>query len=113
MKRINILDCTLRDGGYINGWAFGRDAVLHIAQGLYAANLDMIEVGYLNKDVDDENKSIFRTIRAASEVLPKKNEKRCINIQSTDTISSKAWICLKELQKLPSNIRNDLMAADI
>lgn len=84
MKRINILDCTLRDGGYINGWAFGRDAVLHIAQGLYAANLDMIEVGYLNKDVDDENKSIFRTIRAASEVLPQKNEKGCIYLAMAD-----------------------------
>ena len=24
-KSINVLDCTLRDGGYCNEWYFGKD----------------------------------------------------------------------------------------
>lgn len=84
MKRINILDCTLRDGGYINGWSFGKDVVLNLAQGLYDANMDMIEVGYLNKDADDENKSIFRTIADASAVMPKNNDRGCIYLAMAD-----------------------------
>lgn len=27
MSNIKILDCTLRDGGYVNNWHFGRKAI--------------------------------------------------------------------------------------
>ena len=27
VKGINILDCTLRDGGYINNWEFGLENI--------------------------------------------------------------------------------------
>ena len=25
MKQVKLLDCTLRDGGYVNDWEFGHD----------------------------------------------------------------------------------------
>ena len=28
MNRISLLDCTLRDGGYINDWDFGHDELI-------------------------------------------------------------------------------------
>lgn len=28
MKNIQLLDCTLRDGGYLNDWEFGHDTLL-------------------------------------------------------------------------------------
>ena len=31
MAQIKILDCTLRDGGYINEWNFGIDKIKSIA----------------------------------------------------------------------------------
>jgi 4-hydroxy 2-oxovalerate aldolase len=67
---IKLLDCTLRDGGYITNWFFGRENIIRIAEDLTKANFDLIEVGYLNKDVNDKDKSIFQTIEAASEVIP-------------------------------------------
>lgn len=27
MSDIKVLDCTLRDGGYINSWNFGNNAI--------------------------------------------------------------------------------------
>ncbi|WP_019613192.1 3-deoxy-manno-octulosonate cytidylyltransferase [Psychromonas ossibalaenae] len=45
-----ILDCTLRDGGYINNWQFkGRD-IRGIITSLVVANIDLIEIGYLSHE---------------------------------------------------------------
>ena len=56
---IKILDCTLRDGGYINNWEFGFDNIKQIINSLSKSNLDYIECGFL-KNIDYKNeKSIF------------------------------------------------------
>ena len=34
MNKINILDCTLRDGGYVNNWEFGRGNIEKIIKTL-------------------------------------------------------------------------------
>ncbi len=36
MDRVHVLDCTLRDGGYCNGWEFGYGNVKKIIGGLLA-----------------------------------------------------------------------------
>ena len=30
MKQVKLLDCTLRDGGYVNHWEFDHDNILTI-----------------------------------------------------------------------------------
>ena len=42
---IQLLDCTLRDGGYINEWNFGQSAIREIVFSLTQADLDYIEMG--------------------------------------------------------------------
>ena len=85
MKKIKILDCTLRDGGYINQWDFGIETINKIVKGLSKANLDFIEIGYLNKDADNNNKSIYKSIRKASEVIPKNtNSKKQLYLAMAD-----------------------------
>lgn len=32
---IQLLDCTLRDGGYLNDWDFGEDSIHYIVQQPY------------------------------------------------------------------------------
>lgn len=27
MEKVTLLDCTLRDGGYVNDWQFGEEAI--------------------------------------------------------------------------------------
>lgn len=49
MSDIKLLDCTLRDGGYINDWKFGHDNLVSIFERLVDANLDIIEIGFLDE----------------------------------------------------------------
>ena len=34
MPQIQVLDCTLRDGGYCNGWNFGENNIYKIIKSL-------------------------------------------------------------------------------
>ena len=47
MKRY-LLDCTLRDGGYVNDWAFGKDYIPYIFERQVSSGVDAIEVGFLD-----------------------------------------------------------------
>ncbi len=67
---IQILDCTLRDGGYVNDWRFGRRAILSILDKLEQANIDIIECGFLTRMVCDRECSLFHTISEIASVLP-------------------------------------------
>ena len=49
MKNINVLDCTLRDGGYINEFDFGKSNISKIIKNLNDANIDVVECGFLKK----------------------------------------------------------------
>ncbi len=48
MKSVNLLDCTLRDGGYVNDWEFGHSVITGTYKRLDAAGVDYIEVGFLD-----------------------------------------------------------------
>ncbi|MEM1125861.1 MAG: pyruvate carboxyltransferase [Bacteroidota bacterium] len=43
-----VLDVTLRDGGYLNDWAFSADAMHAVVTALEAAGADGAEVGYID-----------------------------------------------------------------
>lgn len=72
MGEIKVLDCTLRDGGYCNDWNFGFDNICKITTGLAAANVDVVECGFLtNESTHSENSSKFATMEEAAAVIPK------------------------------------------
>ena len=48
MKK-NILDCTLRDGGYVNNWAFDTHTACRIMDRLYQSGIRCIEIGIMGK----------------------------------------------------------------
>lgn len=52
MNKIQLLDCTLRDGGFVNSWEFGQYNAINIFQGLADANIEIIEIGF----IDDRSK---------------------------------------------------------
>ena len=35
MKNIKVLDCTLRDGGYVNNWNFGKSNIKNMKLLIY------------------------------------------------------------------------------
>lgn len=74
MGNISILDCTLRDGGYINDWNFGKDAIEFILKKLSSSNVEFIEVGFIKNQQFDGNKTVFPDIKSISEVIKPKKE---------------------------------------
>ena len=45
-----MLDCTIRDGGYINNWNFSDQFVMDLISILDELKYDYIELGYSYKD---------------------------------------------------------------
>ena len=58
MNKVELLDCTLRDGGYATNWTFGHNSIVNIFSRLVASGVDIIELGYLR---DFEEFNIDRT----------------------------------------------------
>ena len=78
MDRCVLLDCTLRDGGYITDWKFGADTIRSIISGLIKARIDFIECGYLNVKPYEEGSAIFNNIEQIGEYLPSERNGSCI-----------------------------------
>lgn len=67
---IKILDCTLRDGGYVNNWEFSDKNISKIVQSLRLGKVDIIEYGYLNHDKGClENSTIFTTMDVVNKFI--------------------------------------------
>ena len=54
---LKLLDCTLRDGGYVNNWDFGFETAKSIIRQLTKSSIDVVEVGFL-RDVEGHNPDI-------------------------------------------------------
>lgn len=73
MKKINLLDCTLRDGGYINDWRFTNEGIINIIRKLSMTGIEMIEVGFLKGDDYDPDRTLFPSTDDFKGVLVGKN----------------------------------------
>lgn len=72
MNEIQVLDTTLRDGGYCNKWNFGFSKIKKIICGLTDAGIEIIECGFLsNKQLYEKNRTIFRKVEDVVKVFPK------------------------------------------
>lgn len=91
MSKIRLLDCTLRDGGYINDWKFGFNVIRNMLSNLVDASIDVVEVGFLKNCVYDQDASCFNNIAEIKKVLPiyKKNTKFAAMILYTNYDLSK------------------------
>ena len=70
MNSISLLDCTLRDGGYVNDWKFGKTNLSSIFERLTAAKVDFIEVGFLDdRRPFDKDRSIFPDTKSADRLF--------------------------------------------
>ena len=74
---IKLLDCTLRDGGYVNEWKFGENTIYQIVKSLTDASIDFIEMGFLQSKPYDKNTTNFHSVSDFSSFIPndKKNTK--------------------------------------
>lgn len=49
MNKVHILDCTLRDGGYVNDWMFGDENSKNIVSLIGKSGVEYIEVGFIKQ----------------------------------------------------------------
>ena len=61
MRNIKILDCTLRDGGYINNWEFSKKIGTAISTSLLESKVDIIECGYLTTKNSQNITTLFNS----------------------------------------------------
>ena len=72
MNKAKLLDCTLRDGGYVNDWEFGHNTLTSILERLVSAKVDIIEVGFLDERRPfDENRSIMPDTASVEKIYGK------------------------------------------
>ena len=71
MPNVKLLDCTLRDGGYVNDWRWGFAPARQIIRTLTRAGTDIVEVGFLrNVDGYDPDVTVCNTIEELNRLLP-------------------------------------------
>lgn len=71
---IKLLDCTLRDGGYINDWRFGHGAIADMVERLEDTNVDIIELGFLKDEPYSQDRTIFNDMGQVSGLMPHKKQ---------------------------------------
>lgn len=70
MRDIKLLDCTLRDGGYVNDWRFGYTNIVSIFERLVDSGVDIIEVGFLDERRPfDKDRSIFPDTQSVDKIF--------------------------------------------
>lgn len=69
MKSIKILDCTLRDGGYVNEWAFGVNEARGITELVSKSGVEFVEVGFIGPHQDQEGVVRFSSMEELMKVF--------------------------------------------
>lgn len=75
MDNIQILDCTLRDGGYVNDWQFGDVNSKLITESIYGAGIDYCELGFIRHCDYKKDKMEFNNMSQISSIFKPSNVK--------------------------------------
>ena len=85
MSKISLLDCTLRDGGYVNDWKFGHDNLTSVFERLVDSGVDIIEIGFLDErrpfDID---RSIMPDTQSAEQIYGRLDRKQAMVVGMID-----------------------------
>lgn len=74
MGKVYLLDCTLRDGGYINDWQFGAETIKGFGRKIAQTGIEIFEVGFIKGDSYDPDKSVFPDTVSITNVIQPKAE---------------------------------------
>ena len=84
LTKISVLDCTLRDGGYINSWKFDYDLISNIVKSLVQLNVEFIEFGFISQTKGEENTTRFLSIKDAEQILDRIITNNLIDTRNCD-----------------------------
>lgn len=69
MGKISLLDCTLRDGGYVNKWNFGYSTVVDILEKMISTGVEIVEAGFIRDVTYDSNLAVFSNLTDFDKLL--------------------------------------------
>jgi 4-hydroxy 2-oxovalerate aldolase len=75
MNNITLLDCTLRDGGYVNDWMFGRKEMQEIVPLIGSSGVDYVELGFIKQEDYNREQAQFNHVDQITELLYPAKEK--------------------------------------
>lgn len=81
-KNAKLLDCTLRDGSLVNSGNFGENTIKNVIISLIEANIDIVEVGFLDTEKHSCDISKFYNIADVKRVLPKDKKNSKISVMA-------------------------------
>lgn len=106
MKNINILDCTLRDGGYYTNWDFDKDLIKRYIQSIKNLPIEYIELGYRSKLKNEYRGEYYylplSTIKMIKDITTKKLS---IMLDAKDCVLEELDDLLLDIKKEVSLIR--------
>lgn len=80
MKSIKLLDCTLRDGAYVNDSIFGNQTIEIIIEYLLKAGVEIIECGWLKNDESKADSTYFHVPEDLRKYVPKKSKNKIYSL---------------------------------
>lgn len=82
---LQLLDCTLRDGGYVNDWHFGKSTTICILDRMAEAGIDVIEVGFLDERQSfNPDRTIQPDTESFNKILSDANHKNAMLVAMID-----------------------------
>ena len=90
MNKVQILDCTLRDGGYYTNWHFEKRLVQKYLDSMSDLGIDIVELGFrfFNKDTS-KGKHAYTDDDYISKLNIPKNLNIAVMINASDFINCK------------------------
>ncbi len=84
-----LLDCTLRDGGYVNNWRFDFNTSLSIIEGLYRAGIRWIEIGIMGLSPEIGKQTKFSEFCQIEPFLEERHEDCHYSVMVTSSMSDR------------------------
>lgn len=73
MHKISLLDCTLRDGGYVNDWKFTYKGMCGFCEKIKKTNVEYCELGFIKGKEYDKEKAIFPDTDSFKNIIGEKS----------------------------------------
>lgn len=98
MGSIKLLDCTLRDGGYVNNWEFGFNEISSMLDKMFNTEVDIVEAGFIRDVTYDKNRAVFPVMKDLDDILKlkainKKNHMLAVMTEISNPIPLNSLVC--------------------
>lgn len=111
--RINLLDCTLRDGGYYNNWNFDLNLINVYLEAMASLQIDFVEIGFRSLKNDGFNGGVAYSTDSyldKVEIPSELNDKIGVMVNGSEIANPETQIsCLKKLFNPKSESRISLV----